>query len=115
MNHNILLQKLYFYVIRGKCHDWVKDYLTNRRQIVKYNNVRSTEMRIKCGVTQGYVISPLLFLIYINDLINSSSKLSFILFADDTNLFCLGKDINKLRYLINEECYVVTLFPGMSS
>ena len=43
VNHNILLKKLYFYGIRGKCHAWIKDYLCSRKQVVKYNNIRSTE------------------------------------------------------------------------
>jgi hypothetical protein len=100
INHRILAQNLEHYGIRGVTQLWFDNYLTNRKQIVKYNQTRSEEMTIKTGVPQGPIIGPILFLLYINDIEYSSNLLSFMLFDDDTNIFysnsrCL-KSLNKV-------------------
>ena len=62
---------------------------------------------ITCGVPQGSTLGPLLFLLYINDLPNSSEKLSFRMFADDTNIFFTGSNPNEVEFTMNEEIKLV--------
>ena len=93
VNHKILLTKLEHYGIRNELLNWFDSYLTGRKQYVFYNGESSDLRDINCGVPQGSVLGPLLFLIYINDLPNVSEKLKFFLFTDDTNIYFESDDL----------------------
>ena len=87
INHKILLKKLEHYGIRGIALQWFQNYLAYRQQFVNYDGRISLNKTMTCGVPQGSVLGPTLFLMYINDLPKSSTYFNFRLFADDSNLF----------------------------
>ena len=103
VDHSILLEKLFHYGIQGSAYSWFQSYLSNRSQCVTYDGVESSLGSIKCGVPQGSILGPLLFLLYINDL-SFVCKYTFpVLFADDTNLFLSGKDVSSLSQMMTSE------------
>lgn len=103
VNHNILLSKLYAYGIRGIPYNWFESYLHQHTQCIKIGDTRSSLDTIICGIPQGSTLGPLLFLFYINDLPNSSSKFSFRIFADDTNMFFSSNSSSELESFVNNE------------
>ena len=101
VGHQTLLSKLDYYGIRGISNNWFKSYLSNRQQCVSINGYNSELVAMNCGVPQGSVLGPLLFLLYINDLNQAIKFCKVHHFADDTNLLYLGKSIKKLNKLVN--------------
>ena len=86
--HSTLLHKMKHYGIDGLAHKLINSFLENRKQYVEFNNKCSEMKNIKNGVPQSSILGPLLFLIYINDIPNVSNVFNFLMYADDTTLYC---------------------------
>ena len=97
LDHDILLDKLFNVGIRGVPLDLFKSYLSNRVQTVFCNNVYSPFGNISQGVPQGSILGPMVFLIYINDIVNVSKRCNYIIFADDTILLFADISIQSLH------------------
>ena len=93
------------YGIDGLAHKLIKSYLENRKQYVEFNNKCSEMKNIKNEVPQGSILGPLLFLIYINDIPNVSNVFNFLMYADDTTLYCCLEDIDHVnkQAVVNQE------------
>ena len=99
----MLLAILNHYGICGVSNDWFKSCLCNCNQYVSIVGYESGLAALNCGIPQGSVLGPLLFLLHINDLNQAIKCCKVHLFADDNNLLCLSNSIKKLNKLVNAD------------
>lgn len=110
VDHEILLEKLYAYGVRGNMYDLIKSYLSNRSQITQISRICPIAKRVishssscrtvRSGVPQGSVLGPLLFIIYVNDL-PKATKHNTVLFADDSTILFTGSNKSDMETEIN--------------
>lgn len=101
LNHDTLMRKLYNYGIRGNAAALIRSYLSIRFQCIHLNGHFSDLKQLQAGVPQGSVLGPILFNLYINDIINISHNAQIITYADDTSIFFQGTDINIISSEVN--------------
>ena len=108
IDHNILLHKLEFYGIRGFALNWFRSYLSHRSQYTHYNGIDSETQNVKCGVPQGSVLGPFLFIIYTNDLPSCLNLTKTFLFADNTTIYLSSNDHGFMYKTMNDELDILT-------
>ena len=103
LSHSIMLEKLKSFGILNNEHDWLNSYLFNRKQFCEVGNCKCELMNISCGVPQGSILGPLLFLLYFNDFERCLRHSNVINFADDTVVYIKGKEKQTIEKLLNED------------
>ena len=103
VDHDILLDKMFHYGIRGTPLKLFKSYLSGRKQYVHINDFSSNLSNLFRGVPQGSTLSALIFLLFINDIVHSSNILFFNLFADDTSIYLKDSVLSNLYSVMNRE------------
>ena len=103
INHDILLDKMKFMKFSKETISWFKSYLSNRKFFVYVENTSLEPANLKCGVPQGSILGPLLFLLYINDLTQSVADFDIRLYADDTCISFKHKSIKTIEDTLNKD------------
>ena len=114
VNHEILIQKLDYFGIKGKNVKWVKNYLTNRKQCTFANDKVSYEKLITCGVPPGSVCGPLLFLLYINNISTVLQNCAVSLYADDTVLYFSAATATQAMPIIQNDLLLLSKWCNMN-
>ena len=103
VDHGILPHKLYLYGIKGVAFNWFRSYSSNRKQYCQVNDHLSNPLEMICGIPQGSILGPLLFLIYVNDLPNCLKYTKCNMFADDTQIDASSNNIESIANTLNAD------------
>ena len=104
VNHSILIEKLKMYNLDDKCIKWFESYLFNRTHCTSINGVTSKRANSQCGIPQGSILGPLLFIAYINDLPQHvSTNTTVSMYADDTAMYTTCRNVNELNRVLNND------------
>ena len=114
VSHSILKKKILKFGINQNIIKWINDYLTNRQQRCIVNSVTSDYLDITCGVPQGSIMGPLLFLIYLNDITNNLHNSTVRLYADDTVIYTTNNSEDVAHNIISNELDIVTRWCDMN-
>ena len=106
IGHAQLLNKLSAYGVKGKELQWFASYLFQRTQVVALGHINSESEPVNCGVPQGSILGPLLFISFSNDLVDTLDS-KVIMYADDTVTYCASDDVNVVENVLNSEMKAV--------
>ena len=107
IDRQLLLQKLEKYGIRDTELNFFRNYFGGRMQYTAIDDLNSELTEVRKGIAQGSTLGPLMFLIYVNDLVKSSNVLNFTLYADDTSVTHVGKNLDTVISTLNQELQLV--------
>ena len=107
VDHNIMLSKLHYYGVTNTEYDWFKSYLEDRYQICSIFNNMSDSQKITCGVPQGSILGPLMFILYVNDMPKCFSKCNVNIYADDTMFYISNENVEIVNNILQSELQLV--------
>ena len=110
IDRDLLLEKLGAIGIQERALQWFRSYLSERYQVVKFNNSVSYKREVVYGVPQGSVLGPILFTLYINDIVNTLSHCAKQLFADDALLYFISDNVNEIIKNLNADLEKIKLW-----
>ena len=104
------MEKLRGYGVNDKELDWFFDYLQNREQVVQFGSAFSEPGSVSVGVPQGSILGPLLFVLFINDIPNTTVRCNILMYAEDTVLFLSEKEASDIERILNTELELIHIW-----